>query len=161
MYSADFIAEVLEIKNRKAVVVNNEINLPLNNLLYVYSTKRKNIFYKNINGLGYLAKNNENLKNIENLLNTPIENKAISSNIDKRNSKIKRAILSCIKEFSGKYGKTGIAKILKGSKSIKDNLYNKDAISSSYYGMFEQLTLSFIEKEIDKLMDKILFFRKQ
>lgn len=154
VYSADFIAEVLEIKNRKAVVVNNEVNLPLNNLLYVYSTKRKNVFYKNINGLGYLAKNNENLKNIENLIHTSEEHKTFSPNIDKRNSKIRRAILSCIKEFSGKYGKTGIAKILKGSKNIKDNVYNKNAISSNYYGMFEQLTLSFIEKEIDKLVDE-------
>lgn len=154
VYSTDFIVDVLEIKNRTAVVVNDEVNLTLNNLLYVYSTKRKNIFYKNINGLGYLAKNNENLKNIENLLSTPKENQYFPLNIDKRNLKIRRAILSCIKEFSGKYGKTGIAKILKGSKNIKDNIYNKNAISSSFYGMFEQLTLSFIEKEIDKLIDE-------
>ncbi len=154
VYSADFFAKVLEIKNRKAVVVNDEVNLTLNNLLYVYSTKRKNIFYKNIDGLGYLTNNNENLKNIENLPNKSKMNDTFLSNIDKNNSKIRRAILYCIKEFSGKYGKSGIAKILKGSKSIKDSIYNKNAISSSFYGMFEQLTLSFIEKEIDKLVDE-------
>lgn len=154
LYSADFIADVLEIKNRKAIVANKEVNLPLNNFLYVYSTKRKNIFYKNICGIGYLSKNVENLNNIEKILSSPSENKIPTPNIEKKNSKIKKAILSCIKEFSGKYGKTGIAKILKGSKAIKDNAYNKTATSSLYYGMFEQLTLSFIEKEIDKLIDE-------
>ena len=82
-----------------------------------------------------------------------LRNKTSLSNENKNNSKIKCAILACINEFCGKYGKSGIAKILKGRK-LKENAYNKAATNSSYYGMFEQLTLSFIEKRIDDLIDE-------
>lgn len=37
------------------------------------------------------------------------------------NDTIKKAISACIKEFSGQYGRSGIAKILKGSRGLKDN----------------------------------------
>ena len=76
---------------------------------------------------------------------------SISKN-DFSNSQIKRAILECIKEFSMQYGKSGIAKILKGSKALKDNEHNKNALISKYYGMFEQLSLANISSEIDELI---------
>lgn len=73
---------------------------------------------------------------------------------DIKNGEIKKAILACISEFRGQYGRTGIAKILKGSESIKDNAYNNLTLNSKYYGMCKQLTLSFIINEIDNLLEE-------
>lgn len=67
------------------------------------------------------------------------------------NFEIKKAILACIREFSNKYGRNGIAKILKGHK-LKDIEYNQSSINSKYYGIFEQLTFSCIVSEIDELI---------
>lgn len=75
----------------------------------------------------------------------------ISSNVSE-NIDIKKAILACIREFSGKYGRGGIAKILKGSTGLKENDHNNASINSKYYGLFKQLTLSYITSEIDELI---------
>lgn len=75
----------------------------------------------------------------------------ISSNVSE-NIDIKKAILACIREFSGKYGRGCIAKILKGSNGLKENNHNNDSINSKYYGLFKQLTLSYITSEIDELI---------
>ncbi len=68
------------------------------------------------------------------------------------NDEIKAAILACIREFSGLYGRSGIARILKGSRGLKENDHNSASINSKYFGMFKQLTLSFITSEIDELI---------
>ena len=74
-------------------------------------------------------------------------------NIYDRNKKIKKAILACIREFNGKYGRSGIAKILKGSQGLKENEHNNDSLNSEFYGMFKQLTLSYITSEINELIN--------
>lgn len=81
------------------------------------------------------------------------EEKVIKVKPKSNNLKIKKAILTCIKEFSGQYGRSGIAKILKGSQGLKINLHNSDSLKSEYYGMFEQMTLNNITYEIDKLIE--------
>lgn len=81
-----------------------------------------------------------------------MQSKEVISNSVSENMDIKKAILACIREFSGKYGRGGIAKILKGSTGLKENDHNNDSINSKYYGLFKQLTLSYITSEIDELI---------
>ncbi|MBR6162823.1 AAA family ATPase [bacterium] len=77
-----------------------------------------------------------------------------------KNCNIKKAILACIEEFSGQYGISGIAKILKGSK-LKDNYRNNNSKNSKYYGVFKQMTLSSITSEINELLkDEMLVSSK-
>lgn len=78
--------------------------------------------------------------------------KEVSSNNVSKNEYIKQAILACIREFSGKYGCSGIAKILKGSNGLKENVHNHASINSKYYGLFKQLPLSYITSEINELI---------
>ncbi len=98
----------------------------------------------------------------QNKANSPFkdfENK----NADKlgENLKLKNIIISCIENFNGQYGKNGIAKILKGSKSIKDNDYNLASKNSEYFGLFKHLTLSDLTFCIDELIeDKSLSVKK-
>ncbi|MBR1618074.1 AAA family ATPase [bacterium] len=66
----------------------------------------------------------------------------------------KRLIFSLVKEFNGKYGKSGIAKILKGSKSLKDNEHNKSAILSCYWEKLGHKTNDFIKSQIDEMIDE-------
>lgn len=76
-------------------------------------------------------------------------------------SYIQKAILNCIKDFQGQYGRGGIAKILKGSKAIKDNEFNKKALSSVYFGAAEDMTQNAILAEIDTLIeDNALVIKK-
>jgi len=65
---------------------------------------------------------------------------------------LKSAISACVKQFDGQYGRNGIAKILKGSKSLKDNEFNNSSKNSEYYGLFSELTLNTITNEIDDLI---------
>ena len=67
---------------------------------------------------------------------------------------VKKTILECVKEFSGKYGRSGIAKILKGSQALKNNEHNSDSLNSKYYGMFSNMTLAEISSEINKLIEQ-------
>lgn len=76
-------------------------------------------------------------------------------------SYIQKAILNCVKDFQGQYGRGGIAKILKGSKAIKDNDFNKKALSSLYYGVAEDMTQNAVLAVIDSLIeDNILVIKK-
>ena len=91
------------------------------------------------------------------------ENKPCNNEIefDKNEDNIKNSILSCIKEFNGFYGKSGIAKILKGSKSLKDNAHNKGALNSKYFGLLASSTLNLIETEIENLVNEGLLIVKK
>lgn len=101
------------------------------------------------------------IKFINQVLNNNYEISKIGNANEQSNLDIKNNILSCIREFSGKYGKSGIAKILKGSQGLKENEHNNDSLNSQYYGMFKQLTLSYIISEIDELIkDEMLITTK-
>ena len=83
-----------------------------------------------------------------------IEKQKTSEEIEykKETDDIKTAIIACISDFNGLYGKSGIAKILKGSQSLKDNSHNKEALNSSHFGLFSSSTLKSIETEIENLI---------
>lgn len=81
--------------------------------------------------------------------------------VSSKKFELKNIILECVSEFNAKYGRGGIAKILKGSQSLKDNEHNNDSLNSKYYGMFSHLTLSVISDKIDELInDEMLFVTK-
>ncbi len=71
-----------------------------------------------------------------------------------------KVIIECVTAFSGLYGKTGIAKILAGSKSLKDNGYNSSVINSHFTGLLRSRTQKDIIKIIEKLTEKGVFETK-
>ena len=74
---------------------------------------------------------------------------------------LQKAIINCVNDFQGLYGRGGIAKLLKGSKAIKENGFNDKALTSVYYGLAEDMTLTSLSSEIDTLIDdKILVIKK-
>lgn len=74
---------------------------------------------------------------------------------------IKRTIILCVADFNGLYGRSGIAKILKGSKSLKDNEHNNASLNSKYFGALKELTLPFIVSIIDELIKEGMLFIKK
>lgn len=114
-------------------------------LIYGFGAKRANEFGDDIIKI-VLKFLNENPEIINN------KTEGAQTLVPEVNFNIKNAILSCIREFNGKYGRGGIAKILKGSTGLKENDHNNDSINSKYYGLFKQLTLSYITSEIDELI---------
>ncbi len=69
-------------------------------------------------------------------------------------SEQKNIILSCIREFNSLYGKGGIAKILKGSKSLKENEFNNKSLNSRYFGLFHYSTIEKITNIIEELLEE-------
>lgn len=69
-------------------------------------------------------------------------------------SEEKNIVLSCIKEFDSLYGKGGIAKILKGSRSLKENEFNNKSLNSRYFGLFNNYTLEKITNIIEELLEE-------
>lgn len=114
-------------------------------LIYGFGAKRANEFGDDIIKivLKFLNENQEIIIN---------KTENTQTQVPENDFEIKNAILSCIREFNGKYGRGGIAKILKGSTGLKENDHNNDSINSKYYGLFKQLTLSYITSEIDELI---------
>ena len=66
----------------------------------------------------------------------------------------KELIKSCVKEFSGKYGKSGICKILAGSRSIENNSFHQKAADSSLYGALKGRRQKAITALIDELIQE-------
>jgi hypothetical protein len=68
--------------------------------------------------------------------------------------KIKEIILACVNEFDGLYGRSGIANILKGSSSLKENDFNHDALHSDFFGLLKNKTLGFLQSKTDELIEE-------
>lgn len=66
---------------------------------------------------------------------------------------IQKIVLEFLKEFSGQYGKSGIGKILTGSKTIQKNDYNGKILDSKYYGMVTGRTRKSIDAIIAQMIE--------
>ena len=88
--------------------------------------------------------------------NEVIPNKNINDYTD-----IKKTILACVRDFNEKYGRTGIAKILKGSNTVRESEYNNASLKSVYFGIFEQYTRSYVTSEIDELINDGMLITKK
>lgn len=66
---------------------------------------------------------------------------------------VQKIILEFLKEFSGQYGKTGIGKILTGSKTVLKNDYNGKILDSKYYGMVTCRTRKSIDAIIAQMVE--------
>ncbi len=97
----------------------------------------------------------ENIKEVE-----EVKPNNLSLEFDKEEEKervsadeAKNLILGCIAEFGGQYGKSGFAKILAGSKQIRENGYNEKVTSSSFLGALEGWSQKAIGELIDALVE--------
>ena len=97
----------------------------------------------------------ENIKEVE-----EVKPNNLSLEFDKEEEKervsadeAKKLILGCIAEFGGQYGKSGFAKILAGSKQIRENGYNEKVTSSSFLGALEGWSQKAIGELIDALVE--------
>lgn len=66
---------------------------------------------------------------------------------------IRKIVLEFLKEFSGQYGKSGIGKILTGSKTVQKNDYNGKILDSKYYGMVTGRTRKSIDAIIAQMIE--------
>ena len=103
----------------------------------------------------HVAEFYENIKEVE-----EVKPNNLSLEFDKEEEKervsadeAKKLILGCIAEFGGQYGKSGFAKILAGSKQIRENGYNEKVTSSSFLGALEGWSQKAIGELIDALVE--------
>lgn len=80
--------------------------------------------------------------------------KNVKQKIEITDSEIQSSIYDCVKDFSEKYGKTGIMNILKGS-GLRKNKYNENAFSSAHYGKLKGLSSSKIIEQIENLIQQV------
>lgn len=97
----------------------------------------------------------ENIKEVE-----EVKPNNLSLEFDKEEEKervsadeAKKLILDCVAEFGGHYGKSGFAKILAGSRQIRENGYNEKVTSSSFLGALEGWSQKAIGELIDALVE--------
>ena len=74
--------------------------------------------------------------------------------------KAKQLIIDCIADFNGIYGKSGITKILAGSRSIENNEFHSKAFNSKYYGVLKGKRQKAITALIDELISNDTFVIK-
>ena len=95
----------------------------------------------------------ENLKEVENVepnnlsLDFELEEEPVKATEDEA----RKLIIKCIREFSGQYGKSGFAKILAGSRQVKEN---GDVASSEYLGALKGWRQKVIGKLIDEMVEE-------
>lgn len=95
----------------------------------------------------------ENLKEVENVepnnlsLDLELEEEPVKTTEDEA----RKLIIECIREFSGQYGKSGFAKILAGSRQVKEN---GDVASSEYLGALKGWRQKAIGKLIDEMVEE-------
>lgn len=99
-------------------------------------------FYENIKEVEEVKPNNLSLE-----FNKEEEKERVSAD------EAKKLILGCIAEFGGQYGKSGFAKILAGSRQIRENGYNEKVTSSSFLGALEGWSQKAIGELIDALVE--------
>ena len=97
----------------------------------------------------------ENIKEVE-----EVKPNNLSLEFDKEEEKervsvdeAKKLILDCVAEFGGQYGKSGFAKILAGSRQIRENGYKEKVTSSSFLGALEGWSQKAIGELIDALVE--------
>lgn len=66
----------------------------------------------------------------------------------------KKIIVDCVSEFSGMYGKSGITKILFGSRTIENNDFHSNAANSKFFGALKGRRQKAINALIDELIEK-------
>ena len=66
----------------------------------------------------------------------------------------KQIIIDCVREFNGMYGKSGIAKILCGSRTIENNEFHSNASNSKFFGLLKDRRRKAINSLIDELVSK-------
>ena len=69
------------------------------------------------------------------------------------NTEIKPLAADFVKEYDGLYGKSGISKILTGSKAIKVNDYNEKILLSRYYGAVTGRTRKAVDEIIAGMIE--------
>lgn len=88
-----------------------------------------------------------------------IPEKSKSPEVD--DEEVERVIYDCVTEFNGLYGKSGISKILTGSKSIKENEYNEKIRNSRFYGIVTGRTRKSVDALIDSMIERNIFIIKK
>lgn len=71
----------------------------------------------------------------------------------KENSNARELIVGCVQEFSGMYGKSGLVKILVGSRAVKDTEYNAKIAGSKYFACLNGMTQKAVSQIIDELIE--------
>ena len=72
------------------------------------------------------------------------------------NDEAKELIIECVRAFNGLYGKSGICKILYGSKSITYDEYNSKARDSVFYAALKSRK----QKQITALIEELINDKK-
>ncbi len=73
------------------------------------------------------------------------------------NDDVRKLVKDCVKEFSGIYGRSGIANILYGSKSIIDNEFHATAVNSNFYGAVSGWRKKELSSFIDNMVNEGIF----
>ena len=73
------------------------------------------------------------------------------------NDEAKKIIIECVKAFSGEYGKSGICKILAGSRSIENNPFHLKAYESQFFGALKGRRQKAVTALIDELTEEGAF----
>lgn len=76
-----------------------------------------------------------------------------NNNDEYSDSKIKEIVREFVEEFSGQYGKSGICKILTGSKTVIKNNYNDKILDSKYYGIITGRTRKSVDAIITQMIE--------
>lgn len=92
-------------------------------------------FYQNIQEAGNVEEVQEKIEERENAPNP------------------RELIIECVKEFSGMYGKSGLIKILVGSRAVKDTEYNGKIAASRYFSCLNGMTQKSVGLIIDELVE--------
>lgn len=73
----------------------------------------------------------------------------------------KAILIECVSEFSGQYGKSGLCKILTGSKAVKTTEYNDKITKSKFLGALDSKTQKAVGVLIDELVENKTFIVKK
>lgn len=106
--------------------------------------------------LEFIKNNNIDLKNIPKIPTR--QERRMARKQEDIAPEIEKTILCCVKTFNGSFGKSGIARILRGADSVhnstsKEKYYSK-AIQSEYYGCLKDYKGTTIKNTIDKLINE-------
>lgn len=88
-----------------------------------------------------------------NLPNEPIIQRKTNEAKEYSDNEIKQIVIEFVKEYNGQYGKSGIGKVLTGSKSIANNDYNEKILNSKFYGIVTGRTRKSIDAIIAQMVE--------
>lgn len=97
------------------------------------------------------------------IISTILRDNNAYSPLEKLKMDLKSVITECVQNFNYKYGKRGIIRILSGSKTLQKTeaqlKYNKPAISSTFWGLLENLKRKTILILINELIEEGILFQ--